>query len=238
MKFRNVIEINRTLTLQELEAFMQQHWDKTVYNEFAVGRPAAGAFKDYIMLPATERCVVCTWPDKGKVFLQEMTNPEGQMDLAGSLVMHGYGRMGMVGEMRGVAAQAGELYAAYLESLFAEAGMLSGIRKWKEPVLGEPGADGTPRNVLDLVKIAPPETRGISILSLVLGLASLILFFTGLPGLLLGIIAILTANSVLKNQGFQQQAYTGRFCAKVGVCMSAVVAFIFIVGSLITILYA
>ncbi len=240
MKGREVIGINRDLTLQELCDFMQKHWDKKSYNDFIVGRPAAGAFEDYIMLPATPRCVVCVYPRKGKVILAVMTSSEGQMTLAGSLALGGYGRMGMVGEMNGVASQANELYAAYLESLFARAGMLSGDPKRKQPVLrqSDPVTGGTAGNVLELVKIAPPESRGISILSLVLGIVSLVLFFTGIPGLLLGIIAIIAANSVLRIQGFQPQAYAGRFCAIIAVCMSSVVAFILIVGNLLTTMYA
>ena len=39
MKVREVININRTLTLQELYEFMQQCWDKTTYNDFVLGRP-------------------------------------------------------------------------------------------------------------------------------------------------------------------------------------------------------
>ena len=59
------------------------------------------------------------------------------MALAGSLAFGGYGRMGVVGEMNGVASQANGLYAAYLESLFSRAGMLSESLKRKEPLLGQ-----------------------------------------------------------------------------------------------------
>ena len=235
MKGREVIEINQTMTLQELCGFMQCYWDKESYNDFVVGRPAAGAFQDYIMLPATARCAVCVYPRKGKVILAVMTNADGQMSLARSLVLGGYGRMGMVGEMQGVASQANELYAAYLESLFARAGLLSGAPKRVPPMLrsADPNRSGA-ANVLDLIKIAPPESRGISILSFVLGLLSLVLFFTGFWGLALGIAAILTANSVLKKRGFQHMAYTGRFLGIIGVSMSAVVAFILIVGGVLS----
>ncbi len=236
MKTREVIDINRTMTLQELCDFMQQHWDKEKYNDFVVGRPGAGAFQDYIMLPATARCVVCVYPRKNKVLLVVMTNSAGQRTLAGSLVLGGYGRMGMVGEMQGVASQANTLYAAYLESLFAGEGKLPDDPKQKQPPLkgSDPEQGGTAGNVLELVKIAPPESRGISILSMVLSFISLGLFFTGIPGLAVGIAAILAADSVLRVQGFQPQAYTGRFCGKIAVCMSSVVAFIFIFGNFLT----
>ena len=239
MKYREVIHIRQTMTLQELYDFMQQHWDKEEYNDFVVGKPGVGAFEDYIMLPATTHCVVCVYPRKEKVILAVMSNSEGQMTLAGSILLGGYGRMGMVGEMNGVASQANSLYAAYLESLFAGAGLLSGERKWEEPQLRQPDpATGqTAGNVLELVKIAPPEARSISLLSLVLGIISLVTFFSGIPGVLLGIIAIITANSVLKGQGFQPQAYTGRFLGKIGLCMSVVVAFLVIVGNLLPVLF-
>lgn len=238
MKCRESIEINRTLTIQELYDFMQQHWDKTCYNDFILGRPAAGAFKDYIMLPATTRCVVCVCPRKGKVDLAVMINSQGQMALAGSLALGGYGRMDMIGEMRGITAQANMLYAAYLESLFARANMLAGPQKRKCPVFKQTGADGAFENVLELIKFAPPESRGISNLSFALSILALITFFTGVPGVVLGVAAILVANSVLHNQGFQPKAFTGRFCGIVAVCMSSVFAFIYIVGGIVASLYA
>ncbi len=46
MKVREVIEINRTLTLQELYDFMQQHWDRERCNDFVRGGPAAGTFRE------------------------------------------------------------------------------------------------------------------------------------------------------------------------------------------------
>ena len=234
MKVREVIEINRTLTLQELYDFMQQHWDRERYNDFVLGGPAAGTFRDYIMLPATQRCVICVYPRKDKIIAAVMPNSEGQMTLAGSLVLHGYGGMRMTGEMRGVAAQANTLYASYLEKLLERAGMLSGSPKRECPVVARTNTDGDAGNVLDLVKIAPPESRTVSNLSFVLGIISMLLFFTGIPGLVLGVAAILAANSVLHKQGFQPRAYAGRFCAIVAVCMSSVVAFILIAGSIIT----
>ena len=72
MKGREVIEINRTMTLQELCDFMQLYWDEGSCNDYVVGRPAAGAFQDYIMLPATARCVVCVYPRKSKIILAVM----------------------------------------------------------------------------------------------------------------------------------------------------------------------
>ena len=137
------------MTLQELYDFMQQHWDKERFNDFVVGKPGVGAFEDYIMLPATPRCVVCVYPRKEKVILAVMSNSEGQMTLAGSILLGGYGRMGMVGEMNGVAAQAGGLYAAYLESLFAGEGLLSG--SYDRKTLETLGSGADDRALLDRI---------------------------------------------------------------------------------------
>lgn len=237
MKVREAIEINRALTLQELYDFMQQHWDRERYNDFVLGRPASGTFKDYIILPATQRCVICVYPRKNRIIAAVMPNYEGQMTLVGSLLLHGYGRMGMTAEIRGIAAQANTLYASYLEHLLEQAGMLSDSPKRECPVITQTKANGDAGNVLDMVKIAPPESRTVSNLSFVLSIISLILFLTGIPGLVLGVVAILIANSVLHKQGFQPKAYAGRLCAIVAVCMSSVISFILIAGSIITAIY-
>ena len=240
MKTREVIKIKQTMTLEELHDFMQQHWDRESYNDFVIGRPGFGTFRDYIMLPATTHCTVCVYPGKGKVILAVMTNSQGQKAIASSMALGGYGRMSRIGETNGIAAQANGLYAAYLESLFAEAGMLSGNPKREKPVLGQldPDSGKNAGNVLELVKIAPPESRWISILSLVFAIFSLILSFSGIPGLLMGILAIVTANSVLKKKGYHSLAYSGRFCGIVGVWMSGAFTFIIIVGYLLAVLYA
>ncbi|WP_283171083.1 hypothetical protein [Curtanaerobium respiraculi] len=236
MKTREAIATNRTLTLRELSDLMQQRWDKARYNDFVVGRPAAGAFEDYVMLPATGRSVICVFPRSGKVVLAVMANSAGQQAQLRSLARD-TGDMGLSGELRGVAPQALALYAAYLESLLADASLLAGPPRWQRPVPVQPNADGTVENILSLVKIAPPESNGISILALVLGLASLFLFFTGIPAVVLGVTAILVANSVLLKRGYQHKAYTGRFCGIVGLCMSSVVTFILTVGTVVTVLF-
>lgn len=57
------------------------------------------------MLPATARCAVCIYPRKDKVILAVMTNSNGQVALAGSLMLGGLGSMGMVAEINGLAVQ-------------------------------------------------------------------------------------------------------------------------------------
>lgn len=159
-------------------------------------------------------------------------NFEGQMKLSGSLaiggVVGGLGRIGMNGEMCELASQANELYAGYLESLFAEHGLLIGSPKIICPVIKGSDGEKTVGNVLELVKIAPKESRRKSLLSSILGVLSLFLFITSIPGIIAGAAAIITGNSVLKRQGYQPMAYTGRFLGKIGVGMSSVVTIIYI----------
>ena len=38
---RQVIVINKTISLQELEQFMQENWDKEQYGDFKIGKPAS-----------------------------------------------------------------------------------------------------------------------------------------------------------------------------------------------------
>ena len=61
---RQVIKTNRAFTLEELEQFMQEHWDKEQYNYFVIGRPTAASVEQYILLPATERFMVIAYARK------------------------------------------------------------------------------------------------------------------------------------------------------------------------------
>ena len=69
---RQVIKTNRAFTLEELEQFMQEHWDKEQYNSFIIGRPTAASVEEYILLPATERFMVIVYARKaGGLFNKE-----------------------------------------------------------------------------------------------------------------------------------------------------------------------
>ena len=52
---RQVIKTNRAFSLEELEQFMQENWDKEQYNHFIIGRPTAASIEKYILLPARDR---------------------------------------------------------------------------------------------------------------------------------------------------------------------------------------
>ncbi|MCR5576681.1 MAG: hypothetical protein K6F56_06695 [Oscillospiraceae bacterium] len=69
---RQVITVNRAFTLQELEQFMQENWDKEQYNSFKLGKPTSASVGEYILLPATRRYLVIVYPKAaGGLFSRE-----------------------------------------------------------------------------------------------------------------------------------------------------------------------
>ena len=59
---RQVITISKPFTLQELEQFMQENWDKEQYSDFRLGKPTSASIGEYILLPATQRYLVIVYP--------------------------------------------------------------------------------------------------------------------------------------------------------------------------------
>ena len=53
MKGRQTIVINRSMTMQELLQFMEDHWDRAQKSEFGVTKKSNGEL-EYVVLPATE----------------------------------------------------------------------------------------------------------------------------------------------------------------------------------------
>ena len=82
---RQVIPINKSITLQELEQLMQEHWDKEQYGNFRIGRPTRASVEEYILLPATQRFLIIVYPraagglfsKENKVILSTADTPEG-----------------------------------------------------------------------------------------------------------------------------------------------------------------
>lgn len=82
---RQVITVNRSFTLKELEQFMAQNWNKTEYNSFFIGKPTPASIDEYILLPATNRFMVIVYPKKAgglfskdnKVVLTVCDSPAG-----------------------------------------------------------------------------------------------------------------------------------------------------------------
>ena len=69
---RQVITINKSITLRELEQIMQENWDKEQYGNFKIGRPTRASVEEYILLPATPRFLIIVYPrSAGKLFSKE-----------------------------------------------------------------------------------------------------------------------------------------------------------------------
>ena len=135
---RQVIKTNRAFTLEELEQFMQEHWDKEQYNHFVIGRPTAASVEQYILLPATPRFMVIAYARKGglfskdaKVILAVCDTPKGaEQDILRSVHSHNvfFGAwkvkttMSMEEERKGPAEESLQKYAAYMKQLLDSAG--------------------------------------------------------------------------------------------------------------------
>ena len=84
---RQVIPISKSITLQELEQLMQEHWDKEQYGNFRIGWPTRASVEEYILLPATQRFLIIVYPraagglfsKENKVILSTADTPEGAM---------------------------------------------------------------------------------------------------------------------------------------------------------------
>ena len=69
---RQVITINKSITLRELEQIMQENWDKEQYGNFKIGRPTKASVEEYILLPATPRFLIIVYPrSAGGLFSKE-----------------------------------------------------------------------------------------------------------------------------------------------------------------------
>ena len=136
---REVIKTNRAFTLEELEQFMQEHWDKEQYNHFVIGRPTSASVEKYILLPATTRFMVIAFPRKAgglfsrdnKVVLSVCDTPKGaEMEIFRSIHSHTvfFGAwkinttLSMEDERKGPAEEALQKYAAYMRELLSTAG--------------------------------------------------------------------------------------------------------------------
>ena len=136
---RQVIKTNRAFTLEELEQFMQENWDKDHYNHFIIGRPTAASIEKYILLPATARFMVIAYARKAgglfnkenKVILSVCDTPKGvEQDIFRSIHSHNvfFGAwkiaktMSMEEERKGPAEEILQKYAEYMKQLLDRAG--------------------------------------------------------------------------------------------------------------------
>ena len=136
---RQVIKTNRAFTLEELEQFMQENWDKDHYNHFIIERPTAASIEKYILLPATARFMVIAYSRKAgglfnkdnKVILAVCDTPKGaEQDIFLSIHSHNvfFGArkikttMSMEEERKGPAEEILQKYTAYMRRLLDSAG--------------------------------------------------------------------------------------------------------------------
>ena len=136
---RQVIPTSRAFTLEELEQFMQQHWNREEYNDFFIGKPTPASVEKYVLLPATQRYMVIAYSRKGgsllskgdKVILSVCDAPAGIRNrLLSSVPSHSvfFGiwkisqTLSTEKERKGPAEDALQKYAAYMRQLLAQAG--------------------------------------------------------------------------------------------------------------------
>ena len=146
MKGRQTIEVNRSFTLEELEHFMQQYWDKGEYNDFMVGHPTApDSSSRYIILPATDKWCTIVYPKEGGLFKKEYkivltstfttSGAIKQLDRGAPRFVRYNSTTAQIqrmkntrelgDEMRGPAEEILQDYTAYMRSLLQQAGYLA-----------------------------------------------------------------------------------------------------------------
>ncbi len=138
---RQVIETNRTFTLQALEQFMRQHWDTEQYNDYYIGKTTMASVEEYILLPATRRFMVIVYAraagglfnKKNKVILSVCDTPAGVGDrLRSSIPSRNlfYGiwsiseSMSIEKERKEPAEEVLQKYAAYMRELLQANGLM------------------------------------------------------------------------------------------------------------------
>ena len=138
---RQVILINKALTLQELEQVMQNSWDKEQFGNFKIGRPTKASIEEYILLPATQRFLVIVYPraaggffsKENKVILTTVDSPEGaQMAVAEYFPARGpltkiwqtSSVLSAEKERKGPAEQMLQAYTAHMKDVLSKSGLL------------------------------------------------------------------------------------------------------------------
>ena len=138
---RQVIPINKSMTLQELEQLMQDHWDKEQYGRFKIGKPTKASVEEYILLPATQRFLIIVYTraaggifnKENKVILSTADTPEGaKMAVAEYLPTRGpLTKLLQTGsvlsaekERKGPAEEALQTYTAHMKDILQKNGLL------------------------------------------------------------------------------------------------------------------
>ena len=138
---RQVITVNKTFTLEELEQFMQANWDKSRFSDFRIGKPTNLSASEYILLPATERFLVIVYPKAAgglfskdnKIVLSVADTPAG----AKQALVEYFPAQGTIfslwqtskvmsaeKERRGPAEEVLQAYTAHMKDILSENGLL------------------------------------------------------------------------------------------------------------------
>lgn len=138
---RQVIEVNRGFSLDELLQFMNENWDTETHCRFIKGRPTAASIEEYILLPATPNYMVIAYPRKAgglfnkenKVILSVCDTPEGvKTEIAESIPSGNFFfsalKIGLVTskekERKGPAEEVLQYYTEYMKELLEKSGYL------------------------------------------------------------------------------------------------------------------
>lgn len=133
IKGREVIEVNFDWTLDDMEKFMEENWDKEDFAHFERGKPTPMSIEEYIYLPATPNCLVIAYPRKGKVIFTVADNANGAKLLMVSSIPNKNPLAGIAKtavsinrakEMKGPAAAICEGYAEHMKELLKVKGLL------------------------------------------------------------------------------------------------------------------
>ena len=126
IKGREVIKVDFDWTLDDMEKFMEENWDKDEYGYFERGKPTPLSIEEYLYLPATPNCLVIAYPRKGKVIFSVADNANGAKRLATTAIpthnalaeVYQLGLIiGRAKEFKGPAADICEIYAEHMKQL-------------------------------------------------------------------------------------------------------------------------
>lgn len=138
---RQVLLVNKALTLQELEQIMQENWDKEQYGNFKIGKPTKASIEEYILLPATHRFLVIVYPraagglfsKDNKVVLSTADTPEGAKMAIGEYfptkgpltkLMQTSSVLNAEKERKGPAEEVLQAYTAHMRDILKKKGLL------------------------------------------------------------------------------------------------------------------
>lgn len=138
---RQVIVVNKAFTLQELEQFMQENWNKEEYSDFRIDKPTGISVAEYILLPATQRFLVIVYPKAAgglfnkdnKIVLSVADTPEGAKKAiaeyipAKSPIFNLWQTSQVLSaekERKGPAEEALQAYTAHMKEILSKNGLL------------------------------------------------------------------------------------------------------------------